>query len=52
MSSSRAKDPYDQRDIPISSKHKECAINVRSFSNLVDFKVSCLPDNFMPTSNC
>ena len=34
------------------SKHRECAITVRSFANLIDFKVSFLPDSFMPTCNC
>ena len=53
MSSSRAKDPYDRKDIPILlKKHRECAITVRSFSNLIDFEVSFLPDSFMPICNC
>ena len=34
------------------SKIRECVIAVRSFSNLIDFKVSFLPDSFMPTLNC
>ena len=33
------------------SKHGECAIAVRSFSNLIDFEVSFLPNSFMPTCN-
>ena len=35
----------------LCSKHRECAITVRSFSNLIDSKVSFLPDSFMPTCN-
>ena len=34
-----------------SSKHRECAITIGSFGNLIDFKVSFLPDSFMPTCN-
>ena len=35
----------------LCSKHRECAATVRSFSNLIDFTVSFLPDSFMPTGN-
>ena len=52
MSSSRAKDPYDCKDSPILLKVQEYAITVRSFSNLMDFEFSFLPDSFMPISHC
>ena len=53
MSSSRANDPYDRKNIPILLKSQGVREKtVRSFSNLIDIKVSSLLDGFMPTCNC